>query len=57
MIMGVSGGALVPVIMGAASDAAGNQNGAVLVLAVCIVYLLALIPLMLKLEKKANNQL
>lgn len=57
MIMGVSGGALVPVIMGAASDAAGSQNGAVLVLAVCIVYLLALIPLMVKLEKKTNNQL
>ena len=51
LIMGISGGALVPVIMGAASDATGSQTGAVLVLAVCIAYLLFLIPLLLKLEK------
>ena len=50
LIMGISGGALVPVIMGAASDATGSQTGAVLVLAVCIAYLLFLIPLLLKLE-------
>lgn len=54
LIMGISGGALVPVIMGAASDATGSQTGAVLVLAVCIAYLLFLIPLLLKLEKTAK---
>ena len=53
-IMGISGGALVPVIMGAASDATGSQTGAVLVLAVCIAYLLFLIPLLLKLEKTSR---
>ncbi len=51
MVMGISGGAIVPVIMGAASDATGSQTGAVIVLAVCIVYLLFLIPLLLKLER------
>ena len=54
LIMGISGGALVPVIMGAASDATGSQTGAVLVLAVCIAYLLFLIPLLLKLEKTSK---
>ena len=52
MIMGISGGALVPVIMGAASDATGSQTGAVLVLAICIAYLLFLIPSLFKLERK-----
>ena len=54
LIMGISGGALVPVIMGAASDAAGSQTGAVLILAVCIAYLLFLIPLLLKLDRSAS---
>ncbi|MBR4756507.1 MAG: MFS transporter [Bacteroidales bacterium] len=51
LIMGISGGALVPVVMGAASDATGSQTGAVLILAVCIAYLLFLIPKLVKLEK------
>ena len=54
MMVGISGGALVPVLMGAASDAAGSQTGAVLILAVCIAYLLFLIPLMLRVEKSAS---
>ena len=54
MIMGVSGGAIIPVIMGAASDAAGSQTGAVIILAICIAYLLFLIPLLRKLEKSAS---
>ena len=54
MIMGIAGGALVPVIMGAASDAVGSQSGAVLILVLCIAYLLFLIPLMLKLERSAS---
>jgi len=39
MVMGISGGAVVPVIMGAASDAVNAQNGAVVVLAICTAYL------------------
>ncbi|WP_295123004.1 sugar MFS transporter [uncultured Chitinophaga sp.] len=38
LIMGVSGGAIFPVLMGVASDAAGAQWGAVVVLLVCCVY-------------------
>ncbi|MET6998244.1 MFS transporter [Chitinophaga defluvii] len=38
LIMGVSGGAVFPVLMGLASDAAGAQWGAVAVLLVCCVY-------------------
>ena len=54
LIMGISGGALVPVIMGAASDATGSQTGAVLVLAVCIALLRFLCPSLLKLEKTSK---
>lgn len=42
MIMGISGGAIIPLVMGAASDALKSQTGAVIVLAVCIAYLLFL---------------
>lgn len=42
MIMGISGGAVIPVIMGAASDALASQIGSVIVLAVCVAYLLFL---------------
>ena len=38
LIMGVSGGAIFPFLMGVASDAAGAQWGAVAVLLVCCVY-------------------
>ncbi len=38
LIMGVSGGAIFPLLMGVASDAAGAQWGAVAVLLVCCVY-------------------
>jgi fucose permease len=39
MIMGVSGGAIFPVVMGICSDAIGSQLGALLVLFVGIAYL------------------
>lgn len=42
MMMGITGGAVFPVLMGAASDALGGQTGAVMVLTVCAVYLLFL---------------
>ena len=38
LIMGVSGGAIFPFLMGMASDAAGGQWGAVAVLLLCCVY-------------------
>lgn len=40
MITGVSGGAVVPMLMGVATDACGSQVGSLLVLGVCIAYLL-----------------
>ena len=43
MIMGISGGAVFPVLMGIASDRLGSQIGAVIVLTVCAAYLLFLI--------------
>lgn len=54
MIMGITGGAIFPLLMGAASDALGNQNGAVMVLTVCVVYLLFLTN---KLKKRPKNPL
>ena len=44
MIMGIFGGAVFPLLMGFASDAIGRQLGAVLVMAVCVVYLFTFIP-------------
>ncbi|MCK7556796.1 MFS transporter [Chitinophaga sedimenti] len=38
LIMGVSGGAIFPLLMGVASDAAGAQWGAVMVLLLCCMY-------------------
>lgn len=43
MIMGISGGAVFPVLMGIASDSLGGQIGAVIVLTACVCYLLFLI--------------
>lgn len=42
MIMGITGGAVFPVLMGMASDYMGGQIGTILILAVCVVYLLFL---------------
>jgi len=39
IIMGVSGGAVFPIFMGLASDALNAQNGAVIIIAICIAYL------------------
>ncbi|MFI3301803.1 MAG: MFS transporter [Rikenellaceae bacterium] len=41
MITGVFGGAVVPPLMGIATDAVGNQTGSLMVLAVCVIYLLS----------------
>lgn len=42
LMMGIFGGAIFPLAMGAASDAIGQQTGAVLVLGLCVAYLLYL---------------
>ena len=39
MVTGIVGGAIVPPVMGALTDAIGSQVGSVLVIAVCILYL------------------
>ncbi len=44
MIMGVSGGALFPLLMGFASDITASQAGAVAVMSIGILYLICLIP-------------
>ena len=44
MIMGVSGGAIFPLLMGVASDGLGAQAGAVMVISALLVYLFFLYP-------------
>ncbi len=43
MIMGVFGGAIIPLIMGVASDFMNSQAGALIVLLVCVSFLLAIV--------------
>ena len=43
MMMGVSGGAVFPVLMGILSDLMGGQVGAVMVLTICAFYLAYLV--------------
>ncbi len=50
MMMGISGGAVFPPIMGIASDSIASQTGAVLVLSVGVIYLLLL-------ARKIKNQI
>ena len=40
MITGISGGALIPVVMGLATDLCGNQSGSIAVILLCGIYLL-----------------
>ena len=40
LIMGICGGAVFPMLMGAASDAIGSQAGAIAVVSVGVLYLL-----------------
>ncbi len=41
MVTGVCGGAIVPPLMGVATDAVGSQAGSLLVIVACVAYLLA----------------
>ncbi len=50
MIMGITGGAIFPVLMGIASDSMGGQTGAVVVLTICACYLLFLMTRMKKIN-------
>jgi len=43
MIMGIFGGAVIPLIMGVSSDFIGGQSGALIVLLFCVAYLLAFV--------------
>lgn len=40
MITGVSGGAVIPPLMGVSADRFGNQNGSLLIIGICVIYLL-----------------
>ncbi len=44
MVMGLFGGTIFPLLMGICSDMIGNQNGALIVMAVGVLYLLTLTP-------------
>lgn len=44
MIMGLFGGTVFPLVMGVTSDAMGTQTGALIILAIGVLYLLALSP-------------
>lgn len=48
MIMGLFGGTIFPLLMGVTSDAIGSQNGALMIIMIGVLYLLALTP---KLQK------
>jgi fucose permease len=48
MIMGIFGGAVIPLIMGVSSDFIGGQSGALFVLLFCVVYLLTFVSTKIK---------
>jgi fucose permease len=52
MITGVSGGAIIPLLMGIASDLMKSQTGALLILLLCLSYLIVLVSP--KIRKPAN---
>lgn len=54
MIMGISGGAIFPTLMGLASDTLNGQVGAVIILTVCVAYLLLLATKLKSIESKQN---
>jgi len=54
MIMGISGGAVFPTLMGFASDKLNGQVGAVIILTVCVAYLVLLAAKLKGIESKQN---
>lgn len=51
LIVGVSGGAIIPPVLGFITDSFGTQTSAVVALAIVWLYMLAIIPLVLKVKK------
>jgi len=43
MITGIFGGAIIPLLMGVASDFIGGQSGALFILIICVVYLIGIV--------------
>ncbi len=43
MITGITGGAIIPLLMGVASDSMKSQTGALIVLLICVIYLLLVV--------------
>lgn len=54
MIMGIFGGAIIPLIMGVMSDFVGGQSGALYVLLFCVAYLLAFVAAKIKTYTSAS---
>ncbi len=54
MIMGISGGAIFPPLMGIASDSLNSQSGAVIILVILVVYLFFLSPYIKMKEAKKS---
>jgi len=43
MITGISGGAIIPLLMGVASDSLATQKGALIILILCVLYLITIV--------------
>ena len=56
MIMGISGGAIFPLLMGVMSDALGAQSGAVIVISALVAYLFFLLPVVRTLQSSEDNR-
>ncbi|HEX2970398.1 MAG TPA: MFS transporter [Bacteroidales bacterium] len=54
MITGIVGGAIIPLIMGIATDMIGGQAGALIVLLVCVAFLIVLVSPKVKAQNQAE---
>ncbi len=54
LIVGVSGGAIIPPILGLITDSFGNQGSAVIALTLVWLYMLAMIPAVMKVKKASE---
>lgn len=52
MITGVVGGAIIPLIMGIATDMIGSQAGALIILLVCVLFLISLVSPKVKVQSQ-----
>lgn len=51
LIVGVSGGAIIPPVLGLVTDSFGNQGSALIALGIVWIYMLAIIPAVLRVKK------